>query len=107
MIRLMKRRWSYVLLALAGVVGAVLLAVSFAVRSTDLDAVAEGRRDNCLAIERHKAFHREEAEFNLRETRAILRDLGVDPDSARGQNLLKTARRNAARDQARFAPRDC
>jgi hypothetical protein len=85
--------------------GALSLALVW--RSADQAALERGRIANCRSIEEHKAFHREESAFDLDEIRAILTDLEIDPDSERGQRLIDQARRNALRDQARFAAAKC
>lgn len=97
-------RLGYAVLAAALVAGIWRLETTTHRAQHQLEA---GRVANCRQIEEHKRFHREEAAFDLRETRDALRELGIDPYSDRGLLLLERIQRNARREQARFAAREC
>lgn len=88
-------------------VAMVALGLALTWRAADQARLETGRFENCQAIEEHKKFHRQQAAFNLPETRRILRDLGINPDSERGQRIIQSGRQRAARAQARFAATNC
>lgn len=101
------RNWSLILAAGFAVFALLSLGIVLSWRSADQSRLDENHRANCLAIEEHKAFHREESAFDLAATRTILADLNIDPDSERGQRLIAQARQQAIENQARFASAEC
>lgn len=61
----------------------------------------------CVEIEKVKTQLREDAVFNEPETRRLLADVNIDPDSEAGQRLIRRGREQAAQTQQRFAPLNC
>lgn len=86
---------------------AVILCGALMFASYALVGPVRQTTENCEAIERHKAFHREEAAFDLRGVREVLRDLSIDPDSRRGQRLIERGEKTAVREQGRFKAEEC
>lgn len=97
------RRPGYKAMALIGVCGVLLLAMSFIVRSIVVERDTSG---NCRAIEELKAIIRPDP-IDVNETKAILRDLAIDPISEQGQRLIRLAEERNARERAELAPREC
>ena len=62
--------------------------------------------ENCLAIEALKAQLRPEP-FDLANTKRILTDLNIDPESETGQRLIASSRATNALERARLAPGEC
>jgi len=94
------------LAATFAVFAVVALGLSLAFRSADQTRLEQGRHDNCVAIEEIKAEIRPPV-FNLADTKAVLRDLNVDPASERGERLIARIRETAKVDRATFAPGKC
>lgn len=101
------RNWSLIFAAGFAVFTLLALGLVLSWRSADQSRLEEGRQTNCLTLEEHKAFHREEAAFHPERTRQVLRDLKIDPDSERGRHLFEQAQDTAREKQARFAPAEC
>jgi hypothetical protein len=95
------------MLAAALAIAAIIaLGVSLAWRSNDQRALAHVARKNCEAIEALKDAVRPEP-FNAAETRSLLADIGVDPNSDQGRRILESAERNNARERRALAPSQC
>lgn len=60
----------------------------------------------CVQIETLKAVVRPDP-FDETQARDLLVDLGIDPDSERGQRLLEQGRISNARERRELAPIDC
>lgn len=60
----------------------------------------------CAQLEVLKSFVRPEP-FNEQESRRLLSDLRIDPDSERGKELLERGRLSNARERRELAPVDC
>jgi len=75
------------------------LKVRAAIRRADLE--------NCRQDEVVKARLRNLVAFNADELNFTLEQLGIDPQSARGQALIERSRRSAAEATTALAPRDC
>jgi len=64
-------------------------------------------RTLCLRIEAIKAQVRETIAFDEAETRLTLTQLGIDPDSPKGQALIERSRQTAAERLKRFMATKC
>lgn len=97
------RRPHYKAMAFIGVCGVLLLVVAFVARST---AVEGSTIDNCQAIEELKAILRPDP-IDINETKAILRDLAIEPISEQGQRLIRKAEETNAKQRKDLAPKAC
>lgn len=84
----------------------LVLALAFFWRAHDQEQLRELARSNCEQIEALKAVVRPEL-FDLVQTRMLLRDLNIDPDSEQGQRLIEQARSTTARERRELAPTPC
>lgn len=86
----------------------LIAVVSFAIvmRERDRNALDALAKRNCEQIETLKVAVRPEP-FDEVETRAILADLNIDPESDHAKRLIQSARRNNARERRELAPKEC
>ena len=105
-------RRSFPLIAAAAfaIFAVVALGLALAWRSADRTAaeqrLEEGRITNCQAIEALKAQLRPEP-FDLANTKRILTDINIDPESDTGKRLIDESRDRNARERKQLAPSDC
>ncbi len=89
-------------------VGALGLALVWrsADRASTQKRLEEGRLANCVVIETLKAQLRPEL-FSVSNTKRILVDLHVDPESATGKRLIAQSRASNERQRRQLAPSEC
>lgn len=85
---------------------AVQNATQDAVRRQLLIGLRAADMRSCEQIETLKAIVRPDV-FDELQTRALLVDLDIDPDSEQGQRLLERGRVTNARERRELAPRNC
>jgi hypothetical protein len=61
----------------------------------------------CDRVEQVTGYIRTSNRFNLRTTKRVLRDLGIDPASPAGQRLIDAGRVNSQRLVRRFKAKPC
>ena len=85
---------------------AVILSASLMAGAYALIGPVRQTIENCLAIEALKAQLRPEP-FDLANTKRILVDLNIDPQSETGKRLIESSRATNVRERARLAPEEC
>jgi len=85
---------------------AVIFSASLMAGAYALIGPVRQTNENCLAIEALKAQLRPDP-FDLANTKRLLVDLNVDPESEKGTRLTDESRDRTARERAQLAPRRC
>ena len=85
---------------------AVIFSASLMAGAYALIGPVRQTNENCLAIEALKKQLRPEP-FDLANTKRILTDLNIDPESETGRRLIEQSRSNNAREREQLAPGEC